>query len=247
MFDENTITSLRAYVYMLLDPRSLKPFYVGKGKGNRVFNHIECALNDESTASLKLDTIREICAVGKKPVYVIVRHGLTDSVALDVESALIDTLNYLQFHLSNISAGHNSIECGLMSADTIMAKYNAERLTRMAPDCVIININRSYKRTDQADAILEATKEIWRMKDPTNKIKTVLSEYHGLIVEVFEVERWYKKKRNFGSGSKSADKQYFGWGFDGHVAPEEVRKLYINRSIAHLKQRGAANVIRYSL
>lgn len=52
------------YVYRLIDPRNGETFYVGKGKGNRVFAHANAELktfeNDEDdSASLKVGRIRE--------------------------------------------------------------------------------------------------------------------------------------------------------------------------------------------
>lgn len=44
-FSEETIKNLKSYVYKLIDPRDGKVFYVGKGKGNRVFSHMH--LKDE--------------------------------------------------------------------------------------------------------------------------------------------------------------------------------------------------------
>ena len=60
MFDQKTITALGFYVYMLIDPRNNKPFYVGKGKGNRVFQHVEDAKNNPSISTDKYDIIRDI-------------------------------------------------------------------------------------------------------------------------------------------------------------------------------------------
>ena len=58
-FKQSVIEALQFYVYCLVDPRDNKIFYVGKGKGNRVFQHAMNAL-DESADSLKLNTIRDI-------------------------------------------------------------------------------------------------------------------------------------------------------------------------------------------
>lgn len=37
-FSQETINKIGYYVYRLIDPRNGQTFYVGKGKGNRVFN-----------------------------------------------------------------------------------------------------------------------------------------------------------------------------------------------------------------
>ncbi len=39
-FSPEVIKELGHYVYRLIDPRNGETFYVGKGKGNRVFHHI---------------------------------------------------------------------------------------------------------------------------------------------------------------------------------------------------------------
>ena len=37
-FSNEVISKLNYYVYRLIDPRNGQTFYVGKGKGNRVFS-----------------------------------------------------------------------------------------------------------------------------------------------------------------------------------------------------------------
>jgi len=44
MFDLSTIERLKYYVYALIDPRNNKPFYIGKGKDNRIYNHVNNAI-----------------------------------------------------------------------------------------------------------------------------------------------------------------------------------------------------------
>lgn len=49
-FSAKTQEELKSYVYVLIDPRDNKIFYVGKGVGNRVFFHVNQALlNFQST------------------------------------------------------------------------------------------------------------------------------------------------------------------------------------------------------
>lgn len=238
---------------MLLDPTNNKPFYVGKGSDNRVFNHLACALTDTDTSNARYHKIRELADSGQTVKHIIVRHGLSESEAFLVEASLIDTLNYCGLLLSNIADGHNSVEKGLMTSEEIIRLYNAQPLNHMGSDCVLININRTYKRGNGTNPIYQATKETWLISEwRLPQIKYVLSEFRGLIVEVFEVNRWYPKLR---AKNKTIDKErklkiqvdVTGYGFDGVVAPDEIRNQYINKSVAHLKQRGAAQVIRYNL
>ncbi len=251
MFDERICQELKYYVYLLIDPDTDEPFYVGKGKDNRVFAHVNCALEHELETD-KYNEIRRIIVSGKAVKHLIVRHGLTEKSAFEIESALIDTFKFIpkfnHFIKGNIQGGVNSIEKGLMSTDEVIRLYNAEPLHEMAHNCVIININRTYKRGAVENAIYKATKETWKMDvKRLDSIHFVLSEYRGLIVEVFQVDSWYPKERPYRLGAKKYGETYIGYGFNGIVAPSEIRSLYINKSIAHLKVQGNANVIRYSV
>lgn len=255
MFDEKTRQELKYYVYILLDPKDDIPFYVGKGIGNRVFNHMECALKDIDTSAAKYDKIREIIQLGHIVKHVIVRHGLSESEAFQIEATLIDTLTYCGLGLSNLQGGHNSIEKGLMTSEEIMRIYNAQPLDEIGVDCILININKTYKRGNGTNPIYQATKETWLKIGNMLDRKYVLSEYKGLIVEVFEVDKWYEKQR---PKNKTVDKDdkgkkiqikidSVGYGFDGRVASEEIRNIYLNKSIAHKKIRGQANPVRLKL
>jgi hypothetical protein len=276
MFDEKTQQELKSYVYMLLDPEDNKPFYVGKGNNNRVFEHMNRALTDPDNSTFKYDKIREIVEIKKQLVkHLIVRHGLTDREAFQIEASVIDTLIHCGLGLTNQQGGHNSIEKGLMTSEAIIQKYNAIPLDNIAEGCVLININTSYNNLKKnarkqginidPNAIYQATKETWFIgKDKVNQLKFVLSEYKGLIVEVFEVDDngWYVKPRgknktvideyknpildDKGKRKKEVVEED-GYGFNGKIALAEIRNLYINRSVAHKKSKGQANVIRYKL
>jgi hypothetical protein len=254
MFDEKTKQNLKAYVYMLIDPNENKPFYIGKGVDDRVFNHINCALTDINTSNVKYDTIREIKKNGGTVGHVIVRHGLTEDEAFQIEAALIDSFEFSGIMLSNKVGGHNSIEKGLMTSDEIKRLYNAEPLNVLPADCILININKRYRRGIGENAIFEATKGIWtinknHLQDEQGNIKRkyVLSEYRGLIVEIFKVDRWYEQERGYNPSAKRFGQTRIGVAFDGTVAEEEVRRLFINKSIAHHKKQGQATAHRLKL
>jgi len=247
MFDIKTIEHLKFYVYLLIDPKTDKPFYVGKGIGNRVFDHVVCALK-EDVSNNKYKEIRKIISDGNQVKHLIVRHGLTERNAFEIECALIDTFKFIpkfkNYIRGNIQGGINSIEKGLMTTNEIIRLYNAEPLNEIANNCVIININKTYKRGSGENAIYEATKEIWDIKEHRrNKIQFVLSEYKGLIVEVFKIESWYSKERGYNPGAKKYGQTYLGYGFVGTIAEKSEREKYINKTISPFKKRGFISVI----
>ena len=59
-FPPEVARRLKTYVYRLIDPRNGETFYVGKGQGNRVFNHIRDEPNLEGD-----DLDNKVSAFGK--------------------------------------------------------------------------------------------------------------------------------------------------------------------------------------
>jgi len=100
------------YVYMLVDSRDNKPFYIGKGTGFRYEAHVNEAnktSDDDSKESDKLKRIKEIEKNGGQVKHFIVRWNLTEQEAFAVEAALIDYSKYLGYELTNIQSGHDHL------------------------------------------------------------------------------------------------------------------------------------------
>lgn len=235
-FDQKTIDAIAYYVYGLIDPRGNVPFYIGKGKDNRVFQHARGALKD-ATDSDKISRIREIIGEGLAVEHLIIRHGIeTEKEALEIESALIDFASKFLGGMSNIAGGHHADARGLMSVQEVRARYGAENLTAIGPDCVIININRSFSRGMSAAAIYEVTRGNWVIDSKKIKgIRTVLADYRGLIVEVFQAESWEQVPMDSGK---------LRWRFTGRVADGETRARYVGKVF----QKGSRqNPIAYSV
>lgn len=124
-FSESTIATLQKdndhifYVYSLVDPRNNLPFYIGKGKGNRIFAHKQAALGSkreqelfeptESESILKLKTIRDILSAGVDVKEYILSYGLTQEEAFASENALINYAKLIQgLPLTNLVSGHGT-------------------------------------------------------------------------------------------------------------------------------------------
>lgn len=87
------------YVYVYIDPRDSKEFYIGKGKDNRKNEH----LSDKRDTD-KVNRIIEIKKEGREPIIRVVARNLTEEQAFLVEKTLIWKLGK---NLTNISSGGN--------------------------------------------------------------------------------------------------------------------------------------------
>ena len=198
VFKTSVIEALQYYVYCLVDPRTNRIFYIGKGSGNRIFNHANDALND-NLSSLKLNIIREIRSSGQKVSYYIIRHGLNKDEALLVESVLIDMLTYEKFNtesiLANIQSGHHQWDKGIKTVDEINIIYDCAEIEPSPNDRFVgININKTYNNGEREN-IYEATRKYWKMNGERAKSATyVLSLYRGIVRAVFKPTRWYKSQ-----------------------------------------------------
>jgi len=227
VFSQSVVEQLGYYVYFLRDPGNAEVFYVGKGTGNRVFDHVACALAGVSESE-KLDRIREIQCSGCKVEHFVLRHGLTEKAAFEVEAAMVDFIG--MSNLANKQSGHYSDDFGIKTTDEITAMYSAAPFVADEP-LLLININKLFDREMNASEIYEATRKSWVLGPRRNKAKYVVATYRGLTREVYKINRWFQ-----------VDKR---WGFDGELADETVRKKLCYKSIAALAKRGAANPIRY--
>lgn len=152
-FSVEVIKKIGYYVYALIDPRedSYGVFYIGKGKANRVFNHVKEALKyvpkerddkksyqkAEIATNEKYETIKAIEAAGEHVRYYILRHGITcEQMAYQIESTLIDTFNHLDLFakidkdknkniLTNMICGHDQGLHGIKSIEDAIDFYNS--------------------------------------------------------------------------------------------------------------------------
>jgi hypothetical protein len=79
----------RHYVYALIDPRDLQPFYIGKGSLARRFSHFSKLSADLEKSGDKARRIAEIKAAGLRPEAVVLSWHDTDEAAYAAEQERI--------------------------------------------------------------------------------------------------------------------------------------------------------------
>lgn len=236
-FPPEVAARLKTYVYRLIDPRNGATFYVGKGKGNRVFAHSRAERDLEGDElGNKLTRIREIRLSGLEVGHVVHRHGMDDRTAFEVEAALIDAYP----GLTNITDGAGSDECGAMHATEILRRYMAEEAV-FEHRVLLINVNR----TALERSTYEAVRYAWKLNPrKARQAEVVLATVQGLIVGAFVPELWFEAtKQNFPEYWDRPGR----YGFVGHEASEEIRRLYVNKRVPdRFRKRGAANPVKYT-
>lgn len=181
------------YVYGLIDPRNSRLFYVGKGTGNRVFQHVvESSKNPESEKE-KLQTIKEIEISGQHVKHILINWGLSEAEAFAAEAALINLINYISdIQLSNIVAGHHANGC--LSAEEIEKIYGAEPLNieDVRHKILVIKVNKLYERDMSTKEVYEIVRGVWRANiSKAKQVEYVLGVYNNLIVACYKPDRWY--------------------------------------------------------
>lgn len=94
----------RFYVYHLIDPRNGQVFYVGKGVGNRVKQHVRNAVRGVVDNAPKHRRIIEIIESGHRVVESVVLANITEEAALRIEREMIADMR--ESGLTNISGGN---------------------------------------------------------------------------------------------------------------------------------------------
>lgn len=227
MFSQSTIEQLKYYVYLLKDPTSNEIFYVGKGINNRLFNHLNCALEGEENSD-KLNRIRDIISSGNNVIHYVLRHGLSEDEAFKIEASVIDVIGMQ--NLTNVQSGHYSDDYGLKTVDEITAIYEAESL-RTTESVILINLNRLYHHKITETELYEATRKSWKLGLKREKAKYAIATYRGLTREIYKINSWFQEEDR--------------WAFEGDKADYTIRNQLRYKSIKSFFPKGAANPIKY--
>jgi hypothetical protein len=221
------------YVYALVDPQG-GIFYVGKGKGDRVYQHATAAIavDGERPGELKLNTIRGIHRRKQAVGVEIIRHGLTEKEAFEVEGAVIDVLRMTGHHLTNQAAGKWSRNQGYARLEELRARYEATPV-EIQHRVMLVRIRKRFYPGISPEELYGATRQWWKVS-PRRRPDYALAVYGGVVRSVYAIDQdgWEQHPE---TGR---------WRFSG-VVDATLSAAYSWRDVSAYLPSGAQNPIRY--
>ncbi len=240
-FKSEVSNLLKDYVYVYINPKTDKIFYVGRGKGNRCFDHLNL---DNIVDSPFEEQIKELLSKSIQPKIEIIRYGLSKYQAKLIEASIIDLIELDK--LENKYRGYHSRTYGRISVEEIIATFEAEEAPEIKENVLCIIINKLYNSNITQDELFESTKGIWKIGKRREKADFVFSVYQGLVKEVYKVNKWHESGTlvyRFRDSSQFA--QADRWEFDGELANDELRRKYKNKAVRTYLPNRIRNPIFY--
>ncbi len=244
MFERDVPDELAHYVYLLTDGST--PFYVGKGKGNRPFQHLLEAQNAGAIESAKIARIRQMRESGRNPGIAILRHRIqTKEEAYRIESVAIDLLSrQLGIELTNCVGGHHGEVEGLMTSEEVVALYDAPPIQIDDTPVILFRIPKLWHR-GMADAELYEATRGWWLINPGRAAKAqfALAVSRGVVRQIYRPDSWRKRARGE-AGWTSAEIRRPRFGFEGRIA-DDAPGDWLNHNVQQFLRRGFQGPIRY--
>ena len=231
-------SKLRSYVYLLVDPRTGRPFFVGRGRGDRCFDHVAAARSDRSPDREDaeggqfpvLDRIRDAESDGREVRIDILRHGLTNGEASLVQAAVADALGID----GSTKLGSQRRSAGEM--DVALAKRAKFKRFHQV---VLLRVGGPG-----ADASYDIARHSWRIGrrwiDPAapRSPRWAILVVGELVAAVFRIDHWVP------TGSTVTGRGDVRYSFVG-ARDEELERRYLGRSVAAHRGAGPQSPVTY--
>uniref|UniRef100_UPI003D8D9950 LEM-3-like GIY-YIG domain-containing protein n=1 Tax=Gordonia sp. B7-2 TaxID=3420932 RepID=UPI003D8D9950 len=182
-FPPGVAERLGAYVYALRDPRDRSIFYVGKGKGDRVYSHVWVAMGEKSRVedgieqetpavkSAKINRIRSIYNAGQQVEHFILRRNIKppttdDDLAFQFEQVLIAAFRLAESDLANpiltnIQGGHTSAKFVVEPIEETIKHLAAQPAGKLEKPFVVLVSKNPALKTESDDQIYARLRGWW--------------------------------------------------------------------------------------
>ena len=244
-FSPETIKKLKNYVYVYSDPDTGEQFYVGRGKGNRAFDHLK-----ETAKNPKTKKIKEIQNRGKDPKIEILAYGLTEQIAKNVESAVIEVLEI--DNLTNKVRNHEAGEFGKIDVDEIDKQYGSKILKRsdITDNVIVFRLTDTYHENMTPVELYDATRQFWNITlKSVEGLDYALAIHDNVVLEVYKIEKWYPAFTTLTTRPeyyhKQPEKNPIKYEFIGRIAEDKIRNKYLGKSTKGLFKSGNRRVFNY--
>jgi len=224
---------LGSYVYLLVDPRTGRPFFAGRGRGDRCHRHVQAARatpssDDTATKYPVLDRIREAEAGGRPVRVEILRHGLTPAEAELIEASVADALGL----------GHETrLEGQRGPAVEVGAALAKRAKIKRAHQIVLLRVG-----PHGAPADYDTARHGWRIGRRWIDTGSIRSPRWALLVSgdlveaVFRIEGWEPTPAAAGGVERFS---FFG------TPDPELDARYAGRSVAAFLGTGTPSAVTY--
>ncbi len=230
---------LKFYVYIYIDIEREEVVYVGKGTGNRCFDHLSNITDDKAGHIQKL--------VQNKMLRIdILVYGVDETVAIKVEAAVIDLVGIDS--LLNKQRGHESSKFGRISTEDLIAELSRSKISidEFDNDSILIRINKHYYSGMSEHELYEATRGIWVVSEKScQKVKYAMAVYGGIIREVYSIAAWFPEGATMYSTRSPQSEKQNRFEFVGRIADDIIRQKFLHKYVGHLWGNGTQNPITY--
>jgi hypothetical protein len=235
-FPPGVAAKLAVYVYLLADPRTGRPFFVGRGRGDRCFRHVEAARApsgaSETARFAVLDRIREAESDGRPVRIEILRHGLTLPEAELVVAAVDDALSLgLEPRLGSQRAP--AVELGASLAKRARFKRGHQ--------VVLLRVG-----AHGSDTAYDVARHGWRIgrrwvdTESARSPRSAVVVAGDLVDAVYRIERWEPSPAPPGAGTRPVGRYSFTGTRDAGLEDR-----YAGRSVAAYLGTGTPSQVTY--
>lgn len=185
------------YVYLLIDPNTQLPFYVGKGKGKRATTHFqESSLKHRSRKNAK---IKSLLVENKNPIIEYVLENVGEHDAFDEEIRLIKHYGRLDLGsgiLTNHTNGGDGASGAKHSPESIESMRQKKIGVKRSPEQILRLSAAQQGKTNSPESNQKRSAALSGMKSHTAKIIDIYDSDGNICHSTFGNFRTYCANNN---------------------------------------------------